>query len=92
MAIPVSTEGPNSKERCAQVDLMKADDVTAIGLGAKVRIVLEGEVVALRGVEQMKYSDNKVSTYPGSLQIEVDKFKVTKLGDFDGMEDDEDEG
>lgn len=92
MAVPVSTDGPNSKERSATVDLMKADNVTEINLGAKVRVTLVGEVVGLRGCEQTKYGDGEVSTYPGNLRLEVDSFKIVKLGDFDGMEDDEDEG
>lgn len=92
MSIPVTTEGKDSKERIAEVDLMKADDVSNIGLGAKVTVTLVGEVVGLRGVEQYKYSDEDISTYPGKLKLEVDSFSVAKVSDFDGIEMEEDEG
>lgn len=92
MTIPVTRGGKNTKERCAEVDLMKADDVSTIGLGAMVTVTLVGEVVGLQGIEEYKYSDNDKSTYPGKIRLEVDKFSVAKVSDFDGMEVEEDEG
>lgn len=92
MSVPVTKEGKNSKIRIAEVQLQKDDDVSAFGLGAQVKIVLIGEVVELSGATEYTYSKNDVSSYPGRLKLEVDEVSFVKVGEFDGMESDEDEG
>lgn len=92
MAIPVTKEGAKSKVRTAEVQLMKADDVSSCGLGAQVKITLIGEVTELKGIEEYTYSKSDSSVYPGRIKLEVDSVTFQKIGEFDGMESDEDEG
>lgn len=84
-----STLGGKPGVRKAQLDLERDDDVSCCGLGAKVRIIIEGSITELRGVETYEYSSKDKGEYPGKMGLEVDKFKVENIGQFDGMDDDD---
>jgi hypothetical protein len=81
---------------CARIDIRKFKDADGLELGDSVEIVLKGKVKSLRGPEEGVHSspDGKMKkadiyNYPGSVEIELESFKLLETGEYEGMLDDE---
>lgn len=84
----------SERKLCARVDIDKVKKVNDVNLGDEITLVVKGKVTNLRGPEENLYTNEKgketKSTYPGSMEIEIDEMKVMSVGVFDGMEEDDD--
>lgn len=84
----------DERKLCARVDIDKVKKVNDVNLGDEVTLVVTGKVTNLRGPEENLYKDGKgkerKSTYPGSMEIEISEMKVSAVGEFDGLEEDDD--
>jgi hypothetical protein len=85
-------------EKClkARIDISKASQASGIEVGKDIEITIKGKVKSIRGPEhgeRPSYTNGKEGkkekyTYPGNVEIEISKFKVEGLGEFDGMLED----
>lgn len=77
----------------ARIDLKQIDSVNDVSLGDEITVVVKGKVVELQGPREYMDYDSKgkerPQKWPGELCLEVGKFKIEKLGEFDGMFEDE---
>jgi len=85
-----------TRKMCARIDIRKFKDADGLELGDSVEIVLKGKVKSLRGPEEGIHGpvDSKSKTsdkynYPGSVEIELESFKLLETGEYEGMLDDE---
>ena len=84
---------PYDAERklCARLDISKASQAGELELGQPVKILISGTVKSLRGPEEgvregydSKDKSKKVKyTYPGSIEIELDRFAVEGTSEFE---------
>jgi len=91
MAMYDAIEGPGERKLCARIDISKASQAGDLEIGKPVKILVSGKIKAIRGPEEgmrTKYKDGKEKgeekyTYPGSIEIELDKFAVEGTSEFE---------
>jgi len=73
----------------ARIDLEKVKTVSDVSLGDVVEVRIKGKVTRMSGPSEELWKDekgkDKKHSYPGTLEIEMDKFEVAAPGDFEEM-------
>jgi hypothetical protein len=78
----------------ARIDISKASQAGDLELGQEVSIVIRGKVTALRGpseslnVESGSKGKEEKYTYPGSIEIQLEKFAVEGTSGFEALLED----
>jgi hypothetical protein len=85
----------DEKTRTVRVDIDKVKQVNDVNLGDTVTLVVKGKVKSMRGPEESLWKDSKgkekKSTYPGSIEIEIDEMRIGAEGQFDGLLEEDDD-
>lgn len=85
----------DEKSRTVRVDIDKVKQVNDVNLGDTVTLVVKGKVKSMRGPEERLWKDEKgkekKSTYPGSIEIEIDEMRIGAEGQFDGLLEEDDD-
>lgn len=84
----------DDKTLTARVDIDKVRKVNDVNLGDTVTLTIKGKVRSMRGPDESVYKNDKgkeiKSVYPGSLEIEISDMRIGSVGEFDGLEEDDD--
>lgn len=80
---------PMDRTPSARIDLEKVKTVSEVSLGDVVEVRITGKVTRMCGPSEELWKDekgkDKKHTYPGTLEIEMDKIEVASPGDFEEM-------
>lgn len=94
---PMAYDLDGDRKLCARIDISKASQAADFELGDVVEITIRGKVKSLRGPEETmrpeyntkdgKPGKDKKHVYPGSIELEIESFKVDGGTDFSPMMD-----